>query len=96
MGLLYIAPLHWNLTPAETRVLGVLLRRGQASKDQIMAGLYRDFGKDEPQTKIVDVFVCKLRAKLRRHGIEISTLWGRGYAISPEMRGKIAAEWPTA
>ena len=39
---------------------------------------------DEPETKIVDVFVCKLRKKLflasgRRNYIE--TVWGCGYVL---------------
>jgi two-component system cell cycle response regulator CtrA len=38
---------------------------------------------DEPEVKIIDVFVCKLRKKLARAGAEgiIGTIWGRGYMI---------------
>jgi two-component system, cell cycle response regulator CtrA len=41
-------------------------------------------GVDEPELKIIDVFVCKLRKKLARatggeHYIE--TVWGRGYVL---------------
>jgi two-component system, cell cycle response regulator CtrA len=41
-------------------------------------------GMDEPELKIIDVFVCKLRKKLAqatggKHYIE--TVWGRGYAL---------------
>ena len=41
-------------------------------------------GMDEPELKIIDVFVCKLRKKLAqatggRHYIE--TVWGRGYVL---------------
>jgi two-component system cell cycle response regulator CtrA len=42
---------------------------------------------DEPEMKIVDVFVCKLRRKLDRVGAGgmIGTIWGRGYMIrSPD------------
>jgi two-component system cell cycle response regulator CtrA len=40
-------------------------------------------GMDEPEVKIIDVFVCKLRKKLARAGAGgiIGTLWGRGYVI---------------
>jgi two-component system cell cycle response regulator CtrA len=39
---------------------------------------------DEPELKIIDVFVCKLRKKLAQatggeHYIE--TVWGRGYVL---------------
>ncbi len=38
---------------------------------------------DEPEIKIVDVFVCKLRKKLTSAGFEtpIETVWGQGYVM---------------
>ncbi len=52
-------------------------------------------GMDEPELKIIDVFVCKLRKKLAqatggKHYIE--TVWGRGYVLrdAPE---PVAAPW---
>jgi two-component system cell cycle response regulator CtrA len=41
-------------------------------------------GIDEPELKIIDVFVCKLRKKLQdASGGEnyIETVWGRGYVL---------------
>jgi two-component system, cell cycle response regulator CtrA len=39
-------------------------------------------GMDEPDPKIIDVFVCKLRKKLAGYGEHhIETVWGRGYAL---------------
>lgn len=41
-------------------------------------------GIDEPELKIVDVFVCKVRKKLyEASGGDnyIETVWGRGYAL---------------
>ena len=40
-------------------------------------------GMDEPELKIIDVFICKLRKKL---GLAcgdsyIETVWGRGYVL---------------
>lgn len=37
-----------------------------------------------PDIKIVDVFVCKMRKKLRPYGITIDTVWGRGYLLTAE------------
>jgi DNA-binding winged helix-turn-helix (wHTH) protein len=44
-------------------------------------------GIDEPEMKIIDVFVCKLRKKLSQLGEKniISTVWGRGYSISEKL-----------
>jgi two-component system cell cycle response regulator CtrA len=41
-------------------------------------------GLDEPEEKIIDVFVCKARKKLREHGIVITTVWGRGYMLKSD------------
>ena len=41
-------------------------------------------GMDEPELKIIDVFVCKLRKKLSTvtgGGNYIETVWGRGYVL---------------
>ena len=53
-------------------------------------------GMDEPELKIIDVFVCKLRKKLAqanggKHYIE--TVWGRGYVLRdpPEPVATVAA-----
>ena len=41
-------------------------------------------GMDEPELKIIDVFVCKLRKKLANASTDedyIHTVWGRGYVL---------------
>lgn len=52
------------------------------SKEQLLSRIYG--GIDEPQDKIIDVFVCKVRKKIREatgdYGL-IDTVWGRGYVI---------------
>ncbi len=71
------------LTRREYSVLELLaLRKGSTlTKDMIMSHLYG--GMDEPEIKIIDVFVCKLRKKLSSAGGEnvIETVWGRGYLM---------------
>lgn len=73
-----------ELTEKEAEVVEVLARHGQASKARIYDAIYGlCLDQDRPEPKIVDVFVCKVRKKLAPHGIEIGTLWGRGYEMSP-------------
>ncbi len=71
------------LTRREYSILELLaLRKGSTlTKDMIMSHLYG--GMDEPEIKIIDVFVCKLRKKLSSAGGEnvIETVWGRGYLM---------------
>jgi two-component system cell cycle response regulator CtrA len=75
-------PLH--LTAKEYGILELLsLRKGTTlTKEMFLNHLYG--GMDEPELKIIDVFVCKLRKKLStatggEHYIE--TVWGRGYVL---------------
>ena len=75
-------PLH--LTGKEYGILELLsLRKGQTlTKEQFLNHLYG--GMDEPELKIIDVFVCKLRKKLSEATggeIYIETVWGRGYVL---------------
>ncbi len=36
---------------------------------------------EEPGIKIVDVFICKLRRKIKPFGVSINTIWGQGWAL---------------
>ncbi len=80
--------MEWGLTSQEVRVFGVLVNRELATKDAIMAGLYSDRAGEEGEVepKIVDVFVCKIRKKLKPFGVEIRTVWGQGYTLDPKTR----------
>ena len=76
------APLH--LTGKEYGMLELLsVRKGTTiTKDMFLNHLYN--GMDEPELKIIDVFICKLRKKLSSAcGGEnyIETVWGRGYVL---------------
>ena len=75
-------PVH--LTGKEYQMLELLsLRKGTTlTKEMFLNHLYG--GMDEPELKIIDVFVCKLRKKLSEAtGGEnyIETVWGRGYVL---------------
>lgn len=90
-GLLYAAdgwsaPLEWGLTAAEARMMGVLVSRPLATRAAFLAAMYGDVGKDEPAPRIVDVFVCKIRRKLRPFGVAIVTVWGEGWRLPPAQR----------
>ena len=52
------------------------------SKEMFLNHLYG--GMDEPELKIIDVFICKLRKELANASGDrdyIETLWGRGYML---------------
>jgi two-component system cell cycle response regulator CtrA len=74
-------PVH--LTGKEYAILELLvLRKGMVlTKEVFLNHLYG--GMDEPEMKIIDVFICKLRKKLAEAGAPsvIGTVWGRGYMV---------------
>ncbi len=75
-------PVH--LTGKEYQMLELLsLRKGTTlTKEMFLNHLYG--GMDEPELKIIDVFICKLRKKLSEatDGANyIETVWGRGYVL---------------
>ena len=85
-----------HLTGKEYEMLELLsLRKGTTlTKEMFLNHLYG--GMDEPELKIIDVFICKLRKKLAvaaggQHYIE--TVWGRGYVLRDpqEATGTVAA-----
>ncbi len=83
-------PVEWALTQQEARVFGVLVNRELATKDAVMAALYSDRPGEEGEVepKIVDVFVCKIRKKLKPFGLTIQTVWGQGYALDAATRSQ--------
>ncbi len=72
-----------HLTGKEYAILELLvLRKGMVlTKEAFLNHLYG--GMDEPEMKIIDVFICKLRKKLAQAGADniIGTVWGRGYML---------------
>jgi two-component system cell cycle response regulator CtrA len=73
-----------HLTGKEYQMLELLsLRKGTTlTKEMFLNHLYG--GMDEPELKIIDVFICKLRKKLSeatRGDNYIETVWGRGYVL---------------
>jgi two-component system cell cycle response regulator CtrA len=73
-----------HLTGKEYQMLELLsLRKGSTlTKEMFLNHLYG--GMDEPELKIIDVFICKLRKKLAEATggqSYIETVWGRGYVL---------------
>ena len=87
-------PLH--LTGKEYGIIELLsLRKGTTlTKEMFLNHLYG--GMDEPEVKIIDVFICKLRKKIQdatSGDNYIETVWGRGYVLR-DPRGENAGDAP--
>ncbi len=79
-----VAGQQLHLTGKEYQMLELLaLRKGTTlTKEMFLNHLYG--GMDEPELKIIDVFICKLRKKIEAVSngiIYIDTVWGRGYVM---------------
>jgi two-component system cell cycle response regulator CtrA len=79
-----------HLTGKEYQMLELLsLRKGTTlTKEMFLNHLYG--GMDEPELKIIDVFICKLRKKLAEAtggDNYIETVWGRGYVLRDPAAG---------
>ena len=96
-------PIH--LTGKEYALIQLLaLRAGVlVTKEMFLNHLYG--GMDEPELKIIDVFICKARKKLaeamREDGYDVAetpiqTVWGRGYTWNPNFGKDIARLQPDA
>jgi two-component system cell cycle response regulator CtrA len=82
-----------HLTSKEYQMLELMaLRKGVTmTKEMFLNHIYG--GLDEPEAKIVDVFICKLRKKLAKAsaGWEyVETIWGRGYALREPIEVSVA------
>lgn len=82
------APVAFGLNRHEEMVLGALTKRDRMTKEQIMMALYSD-RIESPDIRIIDVYICRLRKKLKEFGIEITTIWGIGYALTPASKAII-------
>lgn len=75
------------LTSKEYAIVELLaMRKGSVlAKEVFLNHLYN--GIDEPEIKVVDVFICKIRKKLQDatgNGRLVETVWGRGYVMKDE------------
>jgi two-component system cell cycle response regulator CtrA len=90
----YVNGEHLYLTSKEYQILELLSLRKNSTltKEMFLNHLYG--AMDEPEAKIIDVFICKLRKKLAvatggKHNIE--TVWGRGYILRDPNAKSLAA-----
>ncbi len=89
LGMRIEAPIEFGFTGAEARLFGLLTRVELVTKEKAMFALYATRIDAEPEIKIIDVFVCKMRKKLEPYKIEINTVWGQGYRLSPETKARV-------
>src|SRR5262249_48039407 len=79
--------LVFKLTPGEGRVLAKLMMNDHCMKDELRTGAGHDDQTITLDTLAVNIFT--LRAKLKLHGIKITTLYRFGYGLDKKARDRI-------
>lgn len=77
-----------RLSPTERTILNLLAIRPIVGRGQAIDVIYGC--RAEPAgEKIMDVFIHRMRKKLKPYGIEIETVWGHGYRLPPESKAAL-------
>jgi DNA-binding response OmpR family regulator len=69
-------PPFFGFTKSEATIFSVLLANRAPRAEAFMNALFSTDADDPPEEKILDVWICKMRKKLKPFGIEIKTHWG--------------------
>lgn len=88
VGVSFEVPLAFGFTGKEREVFGCLLKNTLVKREHLMRVVYPP-PYDDVEMKILDVFVCKIRKKLKPFDVSIETQWGEGYFIKPEGKKKV-------
>jgi DNA-binding response OmpR family regulator len=82
---------NMKITKQEGHILLVLVRRGNATREQLHDAVEACRGNPDEATniKIVDVVICKLRKKLAVFGINLHTIHSIGYEMTEADRRKV-------
>lgn len=89
LGVSDAVPKALGLTKTETEMLALMIKRERVTRAGLMTALY-GLLKAPPDAKIFDVYVCRLRAKLKPFDIAIQTDWGVGWFIRSADKKRLA------
>lgn len=89
LGVHVIVP-QLGLTPLEARYVGFLMRKEIANQGMIHTAVYGGLPEcDQPDTKTIDVHICKIRKKLAPQGLCIKTQYNVGYYFDPASKAAL-------
>jgi DNA-binding response OmpR family regulator len=81
-----------GLEPGLAPILGMLMSRSFVSHSSLYTVLYAGRPEcDWPEPKVMDVQICKLRRKLKKHGVTILTRWGEGWSMAAPDKARVRA-----
>lgn len=91
----YEAPRELGLTSGQERLVGALLSGERTKPEWFLFEATRSAkrGCAEPgASNLIHTMISHIRSKFKPFGLEIETVWGRGYRLTPESRRRLL-EW---
>lgn len=87
-ALIYHCHRVFGTTKLQSAFLVPLIKRKEVPRDHLHAIIEQRRGLDKKETdmKMVDVVIYHVRSRLKKHNVQINTIWSIGYFISPEQR----------
>ena len=79
----------FGLTGGEAKVVRELLDGKLKTREALHHAAYGDDPNGGPEIKIIDVFITKVRKKLKVRMVEIATVWGQGYRMDSPMVARV-------
>jgi len=71
-------------------LLGMLMKREIVTRESVFLALYSSLTHaDQPSDKCIDVYIVDVRAGLRRIGVKLKIVWGRGWYLDADDKRKI-------
>ena len=83
-----VIALSFGLSPNEAKLFSLLYQKEALTRNAAMIALYGT-KSDMPEERILNVYIRYLRKKLAGTGVEIITLWGRGWRLGPGSKAMI-------
>lgn len=87
LGLNLKLPNEFGLTPTEMQCVGAIIRRGILNQEAIFTAVYGSRPESQqPDMKIIDVYLCRIRRKLTPKGFALKNNFSVGYYFEPPAR----------
>jgi two-component system, cell cycle response regulator CtrA len=87
----WVAPLELRLTSSQHAIVAAMVMNERVLSEEFLfdASRVRTSSADELNGKLICVMISHIRKKLRPYGLEIVTVYGRGYSLTPETRHRL-------